>query len=497
LFLDYLEDWSRVQRFYPRAYDIGSIEQFARARRPLESDHRRKLCDILAGQQSEWGSSLRGVEKLAAGAVAVVTGQQPVLFSGPLLSIYKAISAIRIAAELERAGVKAVPVFWVAAEDHDFEEIESTWVVNRSSELSRIAVDLAAGEPTPSGWLAFKEDVRVAVSECLSQLPQSEFLPELQKILEVAYSPGTSPVTAFARVMARLFADSELLFMNPLHEGLKSMAGSIIETVIRRNSEIRSALMARNQALSAAGYHEQVKVDQNFTGLFEYRGRARHALRPEELRSGVSWSPNVLLRPVVQDALLPTVTYIGGPAEVAYLAQAAAVYETLALQMPPIFPRISATLMEPRVARVMEKYALTFEDVLQGRDYLRRKAVSVTADDSAFARVSSVIEAELNSLRPILGAVDETLGGALDTSRQKMQHQVESLHEKYVHAVSRRNETIERHLDTTCNSLFPAKKLQERTLNISSFIARYGRELIPRLQERLSLNTREHQVVEI
>ena len=497
LFVDYLESWPRVQSFYSRAYSFESIEQFARARPPLDADHRRKLCAILAEQQAAWGSSLQGVEKLAAGAVAVVTGQQPILFTGPLFSIFKAISAIKMARRLEEAGVKAVPVFWVAAEDHDYAELESTWILNRNSELSRIAVDLATGEPAPAGWLAFKDDVQAAISECLASLPQSEFIPELQAILEAAYKPGVSPVKAFACMMARLFANTELTLVDPLHNELKAIAQPVVNAAISHNSEVRSALMLRNKALSAAGYHEQVKVDQNFTGLFGYQGRARKVLRPDQLGNGIAWSPNVLLRPLVQDALFPTVTYIAGPAEIAYFAQAAAIYETLKRPMPPIFPRISATLVEPRVARITEKYGLGLEDVFQGRENLLRKLVSASEDDQAFDRVKSNLEAQLESLGPMLAAVDETLTGALETARQKVLHQLESLHSKYVHAVSRRNETLERHLDAMCNSLFPEKKQQERVLNISSFIARYGPGMIPRLLDSLSLDTREHQVVPI
>ena len=497
LFVDYLEHWPRVESFYPRPYSLDSIEQFARTRPALDADHRKRLCSVLSEQQSSFGSGQRGVEKLSAGAVAVVTGQQPVLFTGPLFSILKAISAIKIARHLEQAGVKAVPVFWVAAEDHDFAELESTYVLNRNSELVRLAVNLSTGEPIPAGWLEFGEDVRAAISDCLTNLPPSEFISELQPILETSYKPGVSPVKAFASMMARLFSNTELTFVDPLHSELKAMAQPLITAAIRQNSEMRSALLSRNKALSAAGYHEQVKVDQNFTGLFGYQGRSRHALRPDQLGNGVAWSPNVLLRPLVQDALFPTVTYIAGPAEVAYFAQAAAVYETLKRPMPPIFPRISATLVEPRVARMMEKYSLGLEDVFQGRDNLRRKAVSASGDDQAFERVKSALEAEFESLKPVLGAVDETLIGALDTSRQKVLHQLESLHGKYVNAVSRRNETIERHVDTMSNALFPGKHQQERMLNITSFIARYGLGVIPRLIEGLSLDTREHQVVEL
>jgi len=288
-----------------------------------------------------------------------------------------------------------------------------------------------------------------------------------------------------------------LTFVDPLNDRLKALAQPTIEIAISRNAEMRAAIIARNQNLAAAGYHAQVKVDENFTGLFEYRGRSRQPVRPNELRNGTSWSPNVLLRPVVQDVLFPTVAYVGGPAEVAYFAQAAAVYETLGQKMPPVFPRISATLIEPRIARILEKYALQLEDVFRGRDYLQRKAVSAIGDDSAFQRVSGSIEAELNSLRPLLSAADETLTGALETSRQKVLHQVESLHGKYVHAVSRRNELMERHLEAICNSLSPEKKQQERVLNVSSFIARYGAGVIARLLAILSLDTREHQVVEL
>jgi uncharacterized protein YllA (UPF0747 family) len=497
LFVDYLEHWPRVESFYPQQYSLDSIEQFARTRPALDADHRKRLSSVLSEQQSAFGSSQRGVEKLAAGAVAVVTGQQPVLFTGPLFSILKAISAIKIARHLEQRGVKAVPVFWVAAEDHDFAELESTHVLNRNSELVRLAVNLSTGEPRPAGWLEFGEDVRAAVSDCLTNLPPSEFIADLQPILEATYKPGVSPVKAFASMMARLFSNTELTYVDPLHSELKAIAQPVITAAIRENSEMRSALLSRNKALSAAGYHEQVKVDQNFTGLFGYQGRARHALRPDQLGNGVAWSPNVLLRPLVQDALLPTVTYIAGPAEVAYFAQAAAAYETLKRPMPPIFPRISATLVEPRVARMMEKYSLGLEDVFQGRDSLRRKAVSATGDDQAFQRLKSALEAEFETLRPVLGAVDETLIGALDTSRQKVLHQLESLHGKYVNAVSRRNETIERHVETMSNALFPEKHQQERILNITSFIARYGLGIIPRLIEGLSLDTREHQVVEL
>src|SRR5262249_3876435 len=145
----------------------------------------------------------------------------------------------------------------------------------------------------------------------------------------------------------------------------------------------------------SAGYHEQVRVDEAYTGLFAYRGKARHALKPAELSTDLVLSPNVLLRPVMQDSLFPTSSYVAGPAEIAYFAQAAAVYETLGVTMPPIFPRISATILEPRIHRALEKYDIEFEDVFRGRDFLKRKAVEAIEDGEIFDQVRSRVESEL------------------------------------------------------------------------------------------------------
>jgi uncharacterized protein YllA (UPF0747 family) len=328
-------------------------------------------------------------------------------------------------------------------------------------------------------------------------MPQSEFLQGTADLLRSCYVPHTSPVLAFARMLSRLFAGTELTLLDPLDTGLKVLAQPVVETVIARNAEFRDALLARTRQIAAAGYHEQVNVDQNFTGLFAYEGKSRKAVKPLEVRAGIAWSPNVLLRPVIQDTLLPTVAYIAGPAEIAYLAQAGAAYQFLNVAMPPVVPRASATIVEPRVLRAAEKYGISFHDVFKGRDYIRRMAVDTLQDGAAFDKLKATVEAELDALKPLLGSTDPTLLGALDTSRQKMLHQVETLHGKFVNAATRRNAVIERHVESIANSWFPDKKLQERVISIVSFLARYGPSIIPHLNEQLSLDTREHQLIEL
>jgi uncharacterized protein YllA (UPF0747 family) len=490
LFLDYITDWSRLRNFYPQSYSLESIATFARQRPALDPLHLEKLCASLAGDRGS-------IKKLADGAVAVITGQQPGLFTGPNYTILKAVTVIKLARALERLGVRAVPVFWVAAQDHDYQEIETASVLDRDSRVMQVRVDLSNPDASPVGWLALRADVTDAISKSFSSLPESEFQLDVRQTVEAAYKPGVSPADAFLRTLERLFEGSGLILVNPLEPEFQALGHPTLLQAVRLNAEIRSAVIARSRALSDAGYHEQVKIDNNFTGLFAYRGKSRQALRPEELHADLPLSANVLLRPAMQDAIFPTAAYVGGPAEISYFAQAAAVYDVLRRPVPPVFPRISATILEPRVERILKKYGLEFQDVFRGRDFLRRKAVAKVQSVELFDTVRERLTAELESLRPALNSLDPTLDGALDNSRQKVLHQVEALRTKFVNAEARRNETLERHLDTMVNSLFPEKKLQERVVNILSFWVRYGPSFLRRLEEELDLDSREHQVLEI
>jgi uncharacterized protein YllA (UPF0747 family) len=495
--MDYLEDWQKVQSFYPQEYSLESITKFARRRaHPLKSSMDR-LCEILSRQQRGFGAAQGGVEKLSAGAVAVITGQQPGLFTGPHLSILKALSAVKIARSLEQSGVHAVPVFWIAAEDHDYEEIETTWVLNRESGLCRARVDLADSVASPVGWLRYREDIRTVVQDCLSCLPQSGFSTEVREILESCYRPGLSPVESFGMMMAKLFTGTPLIFVDPLDPEFKKLSEPITHDAVRHNAEIRAAVLHRNKELQDRSYHQQVKVDGNFTGLFAFRGRARQALKPGEVSLDLTLSPNALLRPVVQDSIFPTAAYVGGPAEVAYFAQASAIYETLQCPMPPIVPRISATILEPRIDRTMKKYGLDFPDVFQGRDFLKAKCVSAVYDVKPFDRARGKIAEEFQSLHGILSSMDATLLGALETSRRKAVYQADSLRKRYINAAARRDGILERQLDEMGNSLFPEKKLQERMVNVTSFLVHFGAGLVRRLDESLSLDSHTHQIVEL
>lgn len=497
LFLDYVNDWRRVAAFYPHEPTLESVVAFARNHPPVPSSQRDQLASILAEQQKNWGGDVAPVEKLSSGAVAVIAGQQPGLFTGPNYTILKALTALKLARALDAQGVPAVPVFWVAAEDHDYEEIHWASVLDRNSALCKMRVNLGNDGSAPVGWLQFKQDIVETVENWLSALPQSEFQPLVRQMLGAAYRPDVSPADAFARMMGELFRGTGLVLANPLDPKLKRVGTPTLEAAVRKNAGIRSAVLERGRRLIEAGYHEQVKVDRNFTGLFAYRGKSRQALRPDEVQSASDLSPNVLLRPLVQDTIFPTVAYVAGPAEVAYFAQSTAVYEVLGTMPPPLFPRISATIVEKRVDRAMKKYGFEFLDVFRGREFLKRKAVESVQSVDVFEEASAKIRDELEKLRPVLQSLDPTLVGALETSEQKVLHQVETLQAKFINAEAKKDEVLERHLDMLSAALYPEKKLQERVINITSFLVRYGMSFVSVLDRELLLDGRRHQVLEI
>src|SRR5262245_25085089 len=236
LFLDYVTEWTRLRKFYSQPYSPESIAAFARQRPALGAAHRERLCGSLTGDPTS-------IQKLAAGAVTIITGQQPGLFTGPNYTILKAVTVLKLAKALDGMGVPAVPIFWVAAEDHDYQEIESASVLDKDSALAHVRIDLSNPDSSPVGWLTLGTDAADAISKCLSSLPDSEFHPQLRRVLESSYKPSVSPVDAFLSMLEQLFEGTALVFANPLQPELRKLGQPILMQAVRQNAEIRSAVL--------------------------------------------------------------------------------------------------------------------------------------------------------------------------------------------------------------------------------------------------------------
>ena len=528
LFLDYLRDPSALRHFYPEAvqrhYDLPERRDHVLAH--YQAD-RARLCAALERMNRDWGASDQTLEHLTrlreADCIAVVTGQQAGLFGGPLYTIYKALSAIKLAECLTQRGVKAVPVFWIASEDHDFEEVATAEFINRDCLLSGASVSSEIHrDGLPVGRVRLDETVRAVVDDLLRSLPQTEFTDDVNSLLRDSYAPQAGFANAFARMMARLTAARGLILLDPLDADLKQMAAPLYAQAARRAGDIANAIVNRSRELETAGYHAQVTPSENSFPLFLHdETGARQALTrdgdryqtkgakqndgytAEELadwaqREPERFSPNVTLRAVVQDYLLPTIAYYGGSAEIAYFAQTSEVYRILDRPATPILPRASLTFVEKHTWRSLNRYGVKLQDFFAGPDHVIAQVVTrylgkETA--AAFERTSETFNQELDELQSQLREADPTLADALDKGRRKINYQIDGLRSRFNRSQLARDEAVKRQVEHAFELLYPRKALQERHINVLSFVARHGLYFLDWIFDAIDLEANDHKVV--
>jgi bacillithiol biosynthesis cysteine-adding enzyme BshC len=527
LFLDYLRDPTALREFYPSAVRFHH-ELATRAPEVLAAHktNRNALGDALLDMNAAWGAgeeTLKNIQLLREpDCLAVVSGQQAGLFSGPLYTIYKALSAVKLAGCLTQRNTKAVPVFWIATEDHDFPEVAKAEFIGRDCKLAYVEVsqDLHQ-EGQPVGRVVIDSSIDAVVTQLLERLPSSEFTPDLEALVRDAWRPGRSYGEAFARMMTSLLGSYGLVLLDPLDPRLKAMAAPLYEKAALGAHEIAGAIEVRSRILVEAGYHAQVTASENSFPLFIHDDNgARHALTRagdgkyttkqtdktytvEELAELASthpeqFSPNVTLRAVVQDYLLPTIAYCGGSAEIAYFAQTAEVYRLLERPTTPILPRSSLTMIERHTGRVLERYGLGLEDLFAGQESVLKRVVEEhlgAATAQSFERTEGTVNSELDDLREQLRSVDPTLADALETGRRKINHQLEGLRTRFHRAQMARDEAAHRQLQRAFDQLYPNKDLQERHINVTSLVARHGRYVIDWIYNAINIGSNDHQIV--
>lgn len=527
LFLDYLRDPVALREFYPSA--VHSHQELpARAPEVLSAyqTDRSVLCDALKDMNASWGAgaeTLKNIELLSEpDCLAVVSGQQAGLFSGPLYTIYKALSAVKLAGCLSQRNTKAVPVFWIATEDHDFPEVAKAEFIGRDCRLAQVEASSKLHEGSqPVGRVVIDSSINEVLSSLLELLPVSEFTPDLEGLLGDAFAPGRGYGEAFARMMTSLLGKHGLILLDPLDARLKTLAAPLYSRAALNAREIAAAIEVRSKKLQDAGYHAQVTPSENSFPLFMHDASgARHAMTRsgegkyttkqgdkaysvEELAKLAStnperFSPNVTLRAVVQDFLLPTIAYYGGAAEIAYFAQTAEVYRILQRPTTPILPRSSLTMIERHTGRLLEKYGLGLSDLFAGLEKVLARVVEEhlgAETASSFARTEDSVNGELDKLREQLRSIDPTLADALETGRRKINYQLEGLRTRFHRAQMGRDEAAHRQLQRAFEQLYPQKDLQERHINITSLLARHGRYVIDWIYNAINIGSNEHQVV--
>ncbi|HEY3580201.1 MAG TPA: bacillithiol biosynthesis cysteine-adding enzyme BshC [Pyrinomonadaceae bacterium] len=527
LFLDYLKDPVALRAFYPNAvryhHELPQRIPDVLAAQRVDRD---RVADALARMNKDWGAgqeTLDNIELLRdPETIAVVSGQQAGLFTGPLYTIYKALSAVKLAGCLRQRNTKAVPVFWMAAEDHDFAEVALAEFIGRDCQLKQVNVDTSVHhEGQPVGQVVLDQSITGVIDQLFELSPASEFAEEMKSLVQQAWQPGRSYAEAFARMMTALLGRYGLIFLNPLDSELKQLAAPLYAAAAERAPEIGAALEQRSRELEAAGYHAQVLATANSFPLFLHdETGARHALTrgdngkyrtkdsadeytAAELAAMARatperFSPNVTLRAVVQDYLLPTIAYYGGAAEIAYFAQTAEVYRLLERPATPILPRSSLTMIERHTGRVLERYGLTLADFFEGLETVITRVVEEhlgAGTAKLFSNAEENVNRELDRLRDELKSVDPTLASALDTGRKKIQYQLDGLRTRFVRAQMSRDEAAHRQLQRAADQLYPNKDLQERHINITSLLSRHGTYVIEWIFNAINLGSNDHQVV--
>ena len=452
-------------------------------------------------------------------SVAVVTGQQAGLFGGPLYTLLKAISAIRLARRAERVfGVPAVAVFWVDAEDHDLDEIRSCGVLDAGQALATVALETEAPPGTPAAAVRLGREIEPALDALAAALPETDFTAGVLNDLRRAYANGRGLVEAFATWIEQLLGPHGLVVFDAADPDAKPLAADLFAREIASAGASTTLARDAGDRLREAGFHAQVDPPANGVALF-LRNGSRLAMRidGDRLRAGddaldrsawldrvradaACFSPNVLLRPIVQDRLFPTVCYVAGPNELAYLAQLKPVYGHFELPMPLVAPRLSATLVDAAVMKFLRRTGIPLATLQPQDESALNRLLGAQLPPAVEQALDGAADAVRERMAAVAGAVaevDPTLAGAAESTRGRMERDLGNLQGKVVQAAKRRHQTLRRQFTRAQSQIFPHGSPQERAVGGICFLNRYGAPLVDRLLSDTTLDTSRHWVIAV
>jgi bacillithiol biosynthesis cysteine-adding enzyme BshC len=451
--------------------------------------------------------------------VAIVTGQQAGAFGGPLYTLLKAVTAIQLARRVAADhGAPVVPVFWVDEEDHDWDEVCSAWVLDQSSAAAEVRLpDVPGAGARPVRALALDERIGNTLNALEAALPPTEFTSDVLATLRRLYAAGTSVAAAFAGWIDDLLGRHGLVVVEAGDPALKPLVADLF--VRELASPCRTAALAREtgEAMQRLGHEPQVQPAEDSVALFYIDDHGRRAIKRRDIDFAIGdrvvpaaslrdeaaahperFSPNVLLRPVIQDHLFPTVCYVAGPSELAYQVQLTGIYREFGVEAPLLYSRASATIIDAGAARFLDRYQQPLESLhAQDESALNRLLEHQLPPtvEATMADVDRTIAASADALRSAVLTLDPTLAGAVDTTRDRIHDTLKSLHGKIIQAAKRKDETLRRQFNRTRALVFPAGQPQERVLSVVFFANRYGPALTDRLIELLPLEAGKHYVL--
>lgn len=529
LFLDYIYEFENVAEFY--RYNFRDKEKYPEIFKSIlkkKASSNFKISEIISNQYKRYNSlsdkTKKNIKLLESPkTLAVITGQQLGILSGPLYTIYKIITAIKLSSQLNEryTDFNFVPVFWMESDDHDFNEVHQINILNNENNLVNIKYkeDVSDDAIRASvGNLIFDESINEFFNQLELNLRQTEFKSNIISKLKEIYSTGKSFKESFRELLFWLFDEYGLIIFDPSTDEVKQTLKPIFLTEIN-NFRVHTQKLVSVSATLEEVYHAQVKVKP--VNLFYHIENGRYSIEPvdeifklrrkrkqftkDEIILEINehperFSPNVLLRPITQDYLFPTAFYVAGPSEISYFAQIHPLYEFFEIEPPVIYPRSSATLVEKSVLTFMEKYDLTMRDVFLGIDHLKEKILSTVAEnniDLIFEDATKNMNLIFDEIKEKLFAIDKTISDSTNRYREKVLFALNELKSKAEKAHESKFETIIRQISKLSNLLYPNENLQERELNYFYFANKFGQEFHKKLYDELSVSDFEHQIIEI
>lgn len=525
LFSDFLYDPQRVGAFFP--WPFRSMCEFDSCARLLDNQEydRAAMVEILRRQNSDYGvddAAFSNIERLNdARTLTVFTGQQVGLYGGPLYTVFKALGAVGHARLLEEKLQRPViPVFWMATDDHDFAEVRWTGLPGTDNRARRVSYDPAQiPERIPTSQIIFDDHISDVQESWKAVRLSTEFSPEVDHALAECYRPGVTMAQAFARWMARAFAGTGLVFFSPADPDAKHLAADLFARELRSPECAAQALELVNMRLVSSGYRLQVSHPPTHTNLFYFNGQR---VPLDVVREGVifdgtterphatwaeltakepeNFSPGVLMRPVLQNHLFPTIAYIGGPSEVSYWAQSRSLFEVFGVVQPVVISRPFATLVEQKIKKAVDKLNLTLPEVLTDPEAVVNKVAqrSFPADLAGqFTETRECFAQYLEKLEKTVTSFEPTLQKTFQQGAGKMNAELNALEKKAFQAHKRKNEIIREQVYKIAGHLYPEGKLQERMFGLPYYLNKYGFGLVTYLAERLRLDTGDHQLIEL
>ncbi len=526
LYRTYVSSFEYVEKFYNAPFkNLASQTELLNAVTHRHVD-RSQIGAILEEQQIRLGTG-KNAEAHALllqqeGTFAVVTGQQVGILGGPLYTLYKVITAIKLAEKLnnELPSYNFVPVFYLEAEDHDYDEISKISIIDARNELQSFQY-LPEGKPLEKnpgsvGSMVFDNEIESFLSTIEKNLQPSDFRISIMQQLRNAYRPGVDFATAFAAYINSLIPNSGLVILDPRDNALKHLIKPVLQKELQTHPKT-SEIVIRRSALLEETYHAQVKP-RAINLFIQHRG-GRYLIEPRETGYGLKgarqrfsdeemlslvenspelFSPNVLLRPIVQDYLLPTFVYVGGPSEIAYFAQLKEVYKHFDATMPIIYPRASATVIEEKVQRTIEKFDISPFDFFMNLELLQKNVSAKLSDvklEDVFGKANTNIDESLKELRYALQMVDSTLTGSYDNARKKIEYQINRLKEKAYDAQRKNFSTAMRQIEKAALHVAPNGTFQERTYPLFQYCNKYSTEFVTWLYEQIDIENFDHQLL--